>query len=197
MIASLKGKLTEKTTSYIILDVNGIGYQVFIPLSTYEKLPKVDVSVRLLTHLHVREDALILFGFVTTEERRMFQDLISVSGVGPKLALTILSATNVSNLLKAIASEDHAALVRIPGLGKKTAQRLLLDLKDKAIAASKELEGIAGQFDKIDKDVLSEATMALVSLGFTRQEANQAIRKTIQKYDKQFSVEELVQKALT
>src|SRR5712664_1803402 len=131
MIASLTGRLAFKAPTYLVLDVHGVGYEVFIPLSTYYELPNLSESTSLSVHTHVREDAIQLFGFLTSQEKDAFVLLTSVSGVGPKLALSVLSALPVSNLVSAIQSGDVEKLTTVPGIGNKSASRLVLELKDK------------------------------------------------------------------
>lgn len=131
MIASLTGRLAFKAPTYLILDVQGVGYEVFIPLSTYYGLPNLSDSISLSVHTHVREDAIQLFGFLTSQEKDAFVLLTSVSGVGPKLGLSVLSALPVSDLVSAIQSGDVEKLTTVPGIGNKSASRLVLELKDK------------------------------------------------------------------
>src|SRR3982750_940502 len=132
MITFLDGTLTTALPTQAVVGVNGIGYEVFIPLSSYDKLPAVGQSVRILTHLHVREDAQILYGFMTAAERDLFRLLVNnVTGIGPKLALAVLSGMSVSNFKTAVVNADVTALSKISGLGKKTAERIVLELKDK------------------------------------------------------------------
>src|SRR5713226_5734250 len=136
MIAFLRGKILEKHPNQVIVETGGVGYDVLIPISTFSSLPEAGSEVRLRIHTHVREDALALFGFLTGEEKTIFERLISVSGIGPKLAITVLSGLPTSNLIYAIRNSAVEQLVRIPGVGKKTAERIVLELKDK-------LEGVA------------------------------------------------------
>ena len=178
MIAFLRGKLLEKHPNQVIVDTGGVGYDVTIPVSTFSALPDAGVEVSLRIHTHVREDALSLFGFATTEEKALFEKLTSVSGIGPKLAITVLSGLATSGLIDAIRGGHVEQLVRIPGVGKKTAERMVLELKDK-------LEGIGGgtltsvalksepALSDVEQDVLS----ALVNLGCQRVAAEAAVRK--------------------
>ena len=143
MIGSLIGLIKEKTPSAILLEVNGIGYEISIPLSTSFQLPKVGESAFLLTHLVVREDQHSLYGFATEEERKLFRALIKISGVGAKLAITILSGTNVTGFIQSVVNEDIDALVHLPGIGKKTAERLVVEMKDKISEISEILSFIS------------------------------------------------------
>jgi Holliday junction DNA helicase RuvA len=177
MIAHLRGTLIAKRPNQAIVEAGGVGYDVIVPVSTFTALPGDGAEVRLHIHTHVREDALQLFGFATTEEKSLFEKLIAVSGIGPKLAVTILSGLAVNDLVSAIRNGQVEMLVRIPGVGKKTAERVALELRDK-------LEGVTpaaaapGQpppalLSAVDQDVLS----ALVNLGCQRAAAETAIRK--------------------
>jgi len=178
MIAFLRGKLLEKHPNQIIVETGGVGYDVLIPVSTFSALPEAGSEVKLRIHTHVREDALALFGFFTTEEKSMFEKLISVSGIGPKLAITVLSGLATSDLIAAIRNSAVEQLVRIPGVGKKTAERIVLELKDKMEGLS--VAAAVGQSEKpvavlsaIEQDVLS----ALLNLGCNRAAAEAAVRK--------------------
>jgi len=179
MIASLRGKILEKHPNQVIVETGGVGYDVLIPISTFSALPDAGTEVRLRIHTHVREDALSLFGFLTVEEKVIFEKLISVSGIGPKLAVTVLSGLATADLVAAIRGAAVDQLVRIPGVGKKTAERIVLELKDK-------LEGIGpasapGPTDRppaavlgvVEQDVVS----ALLNLGCNRAVAEGAVRK--------------------
>jgi holliday junction DNA helicase RuvA len=176
MIATLRGKLIEKHPNQAIVEVGGVGYDVVIPISTFSALPDVDGQVMLRIYTHVREDAFSLFGFFTGEEKGVFEKLISVSGIGPSLAIKVLSGMAVSALIPAIRSGHVEQLVRIPGVGKKTAERIILELKDKlegvgaaaAVAGQKPVPALS----TVDQDVLS----ALVNLGCNRSAAESAVR---------------------
>jgi len=178
VIAFLRGKILEKHPNQVIVETGGVGYDVLIPVSTFSSLPEAGSEVRLRIHTHVREDALALFGFLTSEEKTIFERLISVSGIGPTLAIKVLSGSPTSDLIYAIRTGAVEQLVRIPGVGKKTADRIVLELKDK-------LEGVApaagpGQIDRptatlsvVEQDVIS----ALLNLGCNRPTAEGAVRK--------------------
>lgn len=178
MIAFLRGTLLEKHPNQVIVEAGGVGYDVQIPVSTFSSLPEAGSEVRLRIHTHVREDALSLFGFLTSEEKVLFEKLIAVSGIGPKLAITVLSGLPVATLVNAIRSGGVDILVRVPGIGKKTAERLVLELKDKldmlpsgpSVASAKPQ---AEPMGIVEQDVLS----ALVNLGCQRANAETAVRK--------------------
>lgn len=178
MIALLRGKLLEKHPNQVIVETAGVGYDVVVPISTFSALPEAGSEVKLRIHTHVREDALALFGFLTAEEKTIFEKLISVSGIGPKLAITVLSGLATSDLIAAIRSGAVEQLVRIPGVGKKTAERIVLELKEKleglgpAVAAGPP-ERPAAALSVIEQDVLS----ALLNLGCNRAAAEAAVRK--------------------
>jgi holliday junction DNA helicase RuvA len=182
MIAHIRGTLIEKHPNQVIVEAAGVGYDVQIPISTYISLPEVGAVVALRIHTHVREDMLSLFGFATTEEKVVFERLISVSGIGPKLGITVLSGLAVSDLVAAIRTSDIPALVRIPGVGKKTAERIVLELKDKVISVDSAGKALpvseAGPLlSALDHDILS----ALQNLGCSRPAAEEALRKARQK----------------
>ena len=178
MIALLRGTLLEKHPNQAIVDANGVGYDVQIPVSTFSALPEVGVEVRLRIHTHVREDALLLYGFATAEEKTVFERLIAVSGIGPKLAVTVLSGLPTPALVAAIRSGSVDQLVRVPGVGKKTAERMILELKDKldmlpSGPAQPAAKQDASPMGAVEHDVLS----ALMNLGCQRANAESAVRK--------------------
>lgn len=177
MIAHLRGTLLEKHPNQAVVETGGVGYDVAIPVSTFSSLPEPGVEVRLRVHTHVREDAIALFGFSTAEEKAIFEKLISVSGIGPKLALTALSGLSVADLSSAIRGGAADRLVRIPGVGKKTAERIILELKDKLPAGPEAAAAVApagkDALGALEQDVLS----ALVNLGCTAAAAETAVRK--------------------
>ncbi len=177
MIAHLRGTLLEKHPNQAVVEAGGVGYDVSIPISTFSALPEPGAEVRLRVHTHVREDAIALFGFLTPDEKTLFERLISVSGIGPKLAITVLSGLEVGELTSAIRAGAVERLVRIPGVGKKTAERIIVELRDKmpAVAAAAAPEGRA-VFSGLEQDVLS----ALVNLGCTAAAAEAAVRKAKQ-----------------
>jgi Holliday junction DNA helicase RuvA len=196
MIAFLHGKLADATPTHVVVDCGGVGYSVFIPLSSYDKLPPKGGDVKLLTHHHVvaHEGTQQLFGFVTPEEREMFLMLISISGIGPKLALNILSSASISGLRNAIAAGDTKTLSALRGIGKKTAERLVVELKDKVGgAAAFEAKGRA---PTPEEQKLTDAILALVSLGYKQVDAHKAILAVAEKLGPKANVEELVRAAL-
>ena len=175
MIAQLRGQLARKSVQEAIVDVGGVGYRVNIPLSTFYKLGAEGESVQLLVHTHVREDALSLYGFLTSSEQLLFERLISVSGVGPRLAINILSGIDAVELTSALRSSDVARLTRVPGVGKKTAERLVLELKDKLTAISSASEAPAIEPGSMKEDLLS----ALANLGYSRPEADKSVDRAL------------------
>jgi Holliday junction DNA helicase RuvA len=182
MIAHLKGTLLTKATDSVIIDINGVGYEVFVPLSTFYTLPdEQGHEIILHIHTHVREDAFLLYGFKTILEKRIFRLLISVSGIGPKLGMNILSGIGPDALLTAIAQGDVAKLQSIPGVGKKTAERIALELKDKARLISPETADmppakVASHEERLLRD---DAISALVNLGYTLKAAEKAVEKAL------------------
>jgi len=196
MIDFVEGKVDTKHPTHVILETNGIGYDLQISVNTYEDLPSEGEKVRLRTYLHVREDILQLYAFSREDERRLFRGLISVSGVGPKLAQTILSGIRTTELLEAIRSGDEQRLTRISGVGKKTAQRLIVELKEKFA-----MQGFDMEPDKTARPVPvysaleEEAIMALLSLGYKKQNVEKAIER-VRAQEKVTTVEELIKKAL-
>jgi Holliday junction DNA helicase RuvA len=177
VIANLKGRLLEKTPNRLIVDVQGVGYEVHVPLSTFYDAgePGADISLRI--HTHVREETLSLFGFGTTRELEIFERLIAVSGIGPKLALAVLSGIEPAELVRAVRVNDIGRLTRIPGIGKKTAERIVLELKDRlpALAQAEPAEGVVLEQDQMRTDVLS----ALVNLGYHRPLAEKAVERAV------------------
>lgn len=174
MIARITGTLVHKSPTEIVVDNQGIGFQIHIPVSTFEKLGQPGDQVALFTYLHVREDALLLYGFVTEEERRLFRLLISVSGVGPKLAQGVLSGISTDLFEQAIHQGDVGTLNRIPGIGKKTAERLVLELKDKVGEGRISTQPGAGILPAGD-----EVIKALISLGYRQTDAEKTVRQLI------------------
>ncbi|HXD07990.1 MAG TPA: Holliday junction branch migration protein RuvA [Burkholderiaceae bacterium] len=171
MIGRLSGTLAEKNPPQVLLDVGGVGYEVDVPMSSFFNLPGIGERVTLLTHLIVREDAHVLFGFLTAGERDSFRQLIKISGVGPRTALSILSGLSVSELAQAISAQDASRLVKVPGIGKKTAERLLLELKGK-LGPAIETPGAA-----VLGDAHADILQALVALGYSDREAQAAVKQ--------------------
>jgi Holliday junction DNA helicase RuvA len=195
MIASITGKLTRKSADYLIVDVSGVGYQIFIPLSTLSNIPEPGGEVSLHIHTHLREDSLSLFGFLTQSEKDMFLLLMTVSGIGPRLALTVLSSLTVDDLVSALRSADDSRLCGISGIGKKTAARMILELKDKtaAILPMQAAHAPASVAVPVhDQDAIS----ALVNLGYKKLQAEEAVKKAMQERSG-MRVEELIREALS
>ena len=176
MIAHVRGRLVRKEPQEAIVDVGGVGYRVAIPLSTFYRIGEAGDEVALLTHTHVREDALALFGFLTPGEQTLFERLIAISGVGPRLALSILSGIEAPDLVSALRASDVTRLTRIPGVGKKTAERLVLELKDKVQDLA-----VAGEPDAPSPAASSKDDLvsALVHLGYSRPEAERAVDRAL------------------
>jgi len=192
MIASISGKLIRKNPTWIVVESGGIGFHISIPLSSYDAFGETGRDIRVLTHLHVREDALQLFGFSSEAERKLFLLLISVSGIGPRLAQGILSGIAVGDFEQAVRGNDLDSLMKVPGIGKKTAERLVLELKEKIGEAGSTAEPSAAP----DRSPLEEeAVLALVSLGYKRAQAQEAVRKTL-KQDRSMTLEETLRRAL-
>lgn len=197
MIAFLRGRLAWSGADQAVIDVGGVGYRVYVPSSTRACLPEVGREVKVYTFLHVREDALTLYGFASEAEFQLFELLLGVSGVGPKVALGILSGVTPEGFRRAVVCEDLATLTHIPGVGKKTAQRLILELKDKVGAVGPiSTEMIAAAGPSLPGDAWAEALEALVSLGYSRAEAGQALEKSKSAAGENPSPEQLVRLGL-
>lgn len=171
MIGRLTGLIADKSPPQLLIDVNGLGYEVDVPMSSFYNLPGLGERVTLLTHYVVREDAHVLFGFLTAEERNTFRTLVKISGVGPRTALSILSGLSVSDLARAVSQQDSARLVKVPGIGKKTAERLLLELKGK-ISDALTLSSAVHPVNDAQSDILQ----ALLALGYNDREAGAALK---------------------
>jgi Holliday junction DNA helicase RuvA len=192
VIAQVRGRLLRKEPQEAVVDVGGVGYRVTIPLSTFYRIGEPGHEVTLLTHTHVREDALALFGFLTGAEQSLFERLISVSGVGPKLAVSILSGIEAPDLVAALRAGDVVRLTRIPGVGKKTAERLVLELKDKVagLAGTEEPVPVAAAAGSVKEDLVS----ALLHLGYSRPEAERGVERALKEGDGRF--EDLLRRTL-
>jgi len=196
MIAHLTGILFSKSPQSVIVDTAGVGYQIFIPLSTFYQLPDELEKVSLHVYTHVREDVIQLFGFQTEREREIFSLLISVSGIGPKLALNILSGIGLDDLLSAIVRADSERIAAVPGVGKKTSQRITLELKEKASYLSEGIEVPPRERPQIkDKGIFDDALSALINLGYQSRSAKRAIENVLFK-DNEIDLETLLKEAL-
>src|SRR5262245_1336218 len=197
MITFLRGKLVDALPTQVTLDVHGIGYEVLIPLSSFDKLPSPGADVHLLTHLVVREDAHVLYGFVTAAERDMFRLLIhTVSGIRPTIALNVLSGMSVVALRGAVGSGDIKALSRISGVGRKTAERIVVELKDKISAAGVWEASSAQRAPTEDEQRLNDAVLALIALGFKPAEAHESVRAALAELGSDTPVEDIVRASL-
>ncbi len=197
MITFLQGKLADVLPTQIAVDVNGVGYELLIPLSSYDKLPAVGESVRILTHLAIREDAHVLYGFMTAGERELFKLLINtVSGIGPKIALNVLSGMNVTAFRGAVANGDVKSLSQISGVGKKTAERIVVELKDKVGQAGAWEAASASRALSPADQKMNDAILALMALGFKQIEAHDAVRATVAKLGPETGVEDIVRACL-
>ena len=196
MIAFVEGQLAEKQPTLALIDVGGIGYEVHIPLSSYDKLPRTGASCRLLTHHHVREDTDQLFGFVSPEERTMFQMLLGVSGIGPRLALSALSGLTVRELIAAIGDGDVKRLSSISGLGRKTAERLVVELRDRLSKSEVLAASTTGKTLPEDSRA-RDAVMALVSLGYKDEQARKMVSAVMKKQGgADLGVEQIIKESL-
>lgn len=195
MITFLEGALVEKDPTRIVLNVGGVGYEVFIPLSSYDKLPAPGGACRVLTYDHVREDTHALYGFLTADERGMFLRLMDVSGIGPRLALTALSGLSVRELKAAIVRGDVARLSSVSGIGKKTAERIVVELRDK-IDDGEAMEAIASGGAPEENARMRDAILALVSLGYKQADAQKLVQNVVRTLGPDATVEETVRKAL-
>lgn len=196
MITFLNGRLDEALPTQIVVDVQGVGYQVLIPLSSYDRLPPVGQPIRVMTHLQVREDAHILYGFMSTSERDLFRLLINnVSGVGPKLGLAVLSGMSVATFKAAVVNSDTTSISRISGLGKKTAERIVLELKDKVGVAAAWEAASAAHAPSAEETHLNDAVLALISLGYKQVEAYKHVRNAAEAGGNP-NTEELIRRAL-
>ncbi|MDD4517903.1 MAG: Holliday junction branch migration protein RuvA [Limnochordia bacterium] len=191
MIDRVRGELILEGPDYVVVDVGGIGYRLVVPQSTRDNLQESRGTVCLLTHLHVREDALLLYGFSTEGERELFRALIGVSGIGPRIALAVLSTLSPGQTYGAIRQGDISVLTTVPGIGKKTAERLVLELRSQAEKAVVESIEVCAE-----RGVESDALDALASLGYTRRQAHDAIRRAYQELGEQVKLDDLIRRAL-
>ena len=197
MYSFLSGILAERSLTSVTIDVNGIGFQLSIPLSTSQKLPQVGEKIRLLVHHVVREDAQLLFGFATEEERSLFRLLLGVSGIGPKLAITVLSGLGIGELKRAIVDGSVPGLTAISGIGRKTAERMIIELREKIVIEGRTDEGKAGAVLSKNEALVEDSIRALVSLGYSKQNAKAAIQKVLSGRDSgRLSAESLIRESL-
>ena len=198
MISYLKGILVHKSPTKLVIDVNGIAFEVNITLPCFESLGDIGQESKVITYLHVREDLLQLYGFKTNSERELFLHLISAPGIGPKKAQVILSSVAAAQLQRYILEENLTALTSLSGVGKKTAQRLILDLKDKVVSIGEDIDQLPGQEEKsitID-NLIDEAVAALTSLGFNKNSAQTVVLKVVRQKNRDISLEELIKLSL-
>ena len=195
MIAYLEGKLIEKNPTHLILEVNGVGYSVNIPVSSYASVGEVGQTVKVLTYQYVREDELKLYGFSSHQERDLFELLISVNGVGPRVALGILSSISVEDFQRSVLAEDLDVLTHISGVGKKTAQRLIVELKEKLGKVDLGIEKAVEVKEGIGIPA-EEAVLALVYLGYNKLDARKAVQKANSESEESLPIEELIKRAL-
>lgn len=197
MIGQIRGIILEKQPPQLLVDIQGLGYEIDAPMSTFYQLPEVGQTVTLFTHFVVREDAHHLYGFYTRDERLLFRTLLKVNGVGPRLALTILSSIAPQEFVRCVLNNDTVSLVRLPGVGKKTAERLVIEMRDKLAdwCAGMPMDDIASLKSEQNArhQILQDAISALISLGYKQQEANRTITKID---DGMVSSEELIRRAL-
>ncbi|HEX7415777.1 MAG TPA: Holliday junction branch migration protein RuvA [Smithellaceae bacterium] len=197
MIALISGKIAYKGISHVIVDTQGVGYRIFIPLTTFYELPAAGQNVILHVHTHVKQDAINLFGFYTLQEKELFQLMISVSGIGPKIAMNILSGISAQELLRAISRGDVGKLVSIPGVGKKMAERLILELKEKVIKKMlMEKMPAADDQHKANEIIIEDVLSALVNLGYKSNIAKDALDKVLQSSEKELVMDQLLKKTL-
>ena len=172
MIGKLTGSLLEKNPPEVLVDCHGVGYEVQVPMRTFYNLPQVGQPISLLTHFIVREDAQLLYGFATAQERQTFRELIKISGVGPRMALSLLSGLSIEELAQAVATQEAGRLVKVPGIGKKTAERLLLELKGKLGDAV-----VTGAAAQVKSDAQADILQALLALGYSDMEASACLKQ--------------------
>lgn len=197
MIALISGKIVYKGISHVVIDAHGVGYRIFIPLTTFYELPEAGQTITLHVHTHVKQDAINLFGFYTVQERDLFQLMLSVSGIGPKMSMNILSGISVPEMLRAISGGDIRKLISIPGLGKKLAERLILELKEKVIKKmmAEEVPAIDNQ-QKINGIIREDVLSALINLGYKSNIAQDALDKVLYTSAKELAMDQLLKKTL-
>ncbi len=196
MIALLSGILIEKSITQCVVDVRGVGYRVVVPLTTFYELPEIGQPVVIHIHTHVREDAVHLYGFHSREERAVFQLMISVSGIGPKLAVNVLSGIAAGELIRAVTTDDLKRLTGIPGVGKKTAERMILEMKDKAAKFGRETVPVGTVAVKTGDQVKDDALSALVNLGYKGSTVKEVIDRIMRETKEIPSLDQLLKQAL-
>ncbi|PKN36969.1 MAG: Holliday junction branch migration protein RuvA [Deltaproteobacteria bacterium HGW-Deltaproteobacteria-2] len=197
MIALISGKIVYKGIAHVIVDVQGVGYRIFIPLTTFYELPEAGQPITLHIHTNVKQDAINLFGFHTIQERDLFQLMISVSGIGPKVAMNILSGISALELLSAISGGHVEKLIKVPGVGKKMAERLILELKEKVLKKMMlEKEPEAGLQNRIDEIITEDVLSALVNLGYKNNVAKDALDRAIRSSEEKLEMDKLLKKTL-
>ncbi len=196
MIALISGKIVYKGIAHVIVDVQGVGYRVFIPLTTFYELPEAGQAITLHVHTNVKQDAIHLFGFYTDQERDLFQLMISVSGIGPKIAMNILSGITARDLMNAISGGHVGKLINIPGVGKKMAERLVLELKDKVV--KKMMAGKTPETDILNRtdDMMEDVLSALINLGYKNNVAKDALDKAVRSSEEKLEMDKLLKKTL-
>ena len=197
MIARISGTLIYKHVTHVVVDAHGIGYRVFVPLTTFYELPDIGQHVNLNIHTHVKQDSINLFGFYTNEERDIFQLMISVTGIGPKLAMNILSGTSAKELIRAVSHGNLDRLVNIPGLGKKLAQRLILELRDKVMKlGSDEVMGETGGYMTADELMKEDVLSALINLGYKSHNVREILDRVFNESKEVLTLDVLLKKTL-
>lgn len=197
MIAFINGLLIYKAINNVIIEANGIGYQIFVPLTTFYELPDINQPVALHIHTHVRTDDISLFGFVTGEEKNVFELMISVSGIGPRLAMNILSGISAEELMRAVSHGNLDRLVSIPGVGKKIAERMILELKDKVVKLSTYEAVYKGEGDiRVYDSILDDVLSALINLGYKSQRSREVLDKIVKESSELLTLDILLKKAL-
>ncbi len=192
MIASIKGILSYKSISHIIVDVQGIGYRITVPLSTFYELPEIGQFVQLNIHTHVREDLINLFGFINQKEKEIFQLMVSISGIGPRLAINILSGISADDLTRALSAGNAGKLVSVPGVGKKTAERMIVELKDRVV----KLSAVETVSEAPDEPIKEDALSALINLGYKSTMAQKAVDEAFEKCGEEATLELLLTESL-
>ena len=196
MIAHIQGRLHFKSPENLIIDVDGVGYQVHVPLTTFYELPDVGNTVALHIHTHVREDALQLYGFQAQEEKALFIRLMGVAGIGPRLAVNILSGISPAELAECLGQGDLARLISIPGVGRKTAERIMVEMRDKLPALAADRDIALSVKNAADEAVMNDAISALVNLGYKKGVARKAIDEAIKRLEGELNLESLLKESL-